>query len=39
MDDELGDQTYIDVLLVSSALSPKTLTLIGNDDFLRIYYG
>ena len=34
MDDELGDETYIDVLLVSSALSPPKFTLIGNDDFL-----
>ena len=34
MDGELGGETYIDVLLVSSALSPPNFTLIGNDDFL-----
>ena len=35
MNDELGDETYIAVLLVSSALSPPQLTLIGNDEFLK----
>ena len=30
---ELGSETYIDALLVSSALSPPIFTLIGNDDF------
>ena len=34
MGGELGSETYIDVLLVSSALSPPNFTLIGNDDFL-----
>ena len=34
MDHELGDETYIDVLLVCSALSPPKFTLIGNDDFI-----
>ena len=33
MDGELGGETYIDVLLVSSALSPPISTLIGIDDF------
>ena len=33
MDGELGGETYIDVLLVSSALSPPKFTLIGNDVF------
>ena len=32
MDEELGNETYIDVV-VSSALSPPIFTLIGNDDF------
>ena len=35
MDDELGDETCIDVLLVSSALSPPKFTLIGNDFFFN----
>ena len=35
LDDELGDQTYVDVLIVSSELSPPKFTLIGNDDFLK----
>ena len=29
----MGNETYIDVLRVSSALSPPNFTLIGNDDF------
>ena len=29
---ELGDETYIDVPLVSLALSPPIFTLIGNTD-------
>ena len=32
MDDELGNESYIDVLLVSSPLSPS-FTVIENDDF------
>ena len=40
MDDELGNETYIDALLVSSALSPPKFTLIGNGVFfLRILCG
>ena len=30
---ELGNETYIDVLLESSALFPPNSTLVGNDDF------
>ena len=33
MGGELGNETYI--LLVSSALSPPFLILIGNDDFVQ----
>ena len=33
MDDELDNETYMDVLVVSAALSPSKFTLIGNDDF------
>ena len=33
MGGELDNENYIDVLLVSSALSPPNFTLIGNDDF------
>ena len=32
MGGELGDEAYIDVPLVSSALSPPFFTLIGNTD-------
>ena len=32
MGGELGDGTYIDVPLVSYALSPQIFTLIGNTD-------
>ena len=35
MGGELGSETYIDVLLVSSALSPPKFTLIGNDFFFN----
>ena len=32
---EVGNETYIDVLLVSLAqLSPLDFTLLGNDDFV-----
>ena len=34
MGGELGNETYIDILLESSALlSPPNFTLIGNDDY------
>ena len=33
MGGELGDETYVDVLLEFSALFPLKFTLIGNDDF------
>ena len=32
MGDELGNETYIDIFLEPSALSPPKFTLIGNDD-------
>ena len=32
---ELGNATHIDVLLVSSALSPPNITLIENDDIVK----
>ena len=33
MSGELGNEAYIDLLIVFSALSPATVTAIGNDDF------
>ena len=36
MGGELGDESYIDFLLVSSAMSPLNFTLIGNGNFLKI---
>ena len=37
MGGELGNETYIDVPLVSSALSPQNFTLIGNTDYLYMF--
>ena len=37
MDNELGNETDIDLLLVSPVTSPANFALIGNDDFT--HYG
>ena len=39
MGGELGNETYIDVFLESSALSSPNFTLIGNDDIMGILRG
>ena len=36
---ELGNETYIDILLEYSALSTPNFTLIRSDDFIRIKCG
>ena len=37
MGGELGNESYIDVPLVSSALSPPKSTLFGNTDYYTSY--